>query len=206
MILTVFHCLGTCLNSSDVNYNHSRWSPAASYSSLQTRKLISSLPSALSGLLLKIALSTSCFVRHGHLRGRAWWMVRRALLFDASGIGGVGKKASIRAFAFSSSDWYLSLSTDSSKSSYNQRYRTSKQLDSTFCTLSLKTRSKRFYRSSSLSFVCTICLYLLKYAYNLSLRPARPTPYLYVLKFSPTLSSRAALSVVPARHASTLQP
>jgi hypothetical protein len=35
-------------------------------------------------------------------------------LLGTSGIGGVGKKASIRAFAFSLSDWYLYLSTDSS--------------------------------------------------------------------------------------------
>jgi hypothetical protein len=37
-------------------------------------------------------------------------------------------------------------------------------------------------------------------ARNLSLRYTRPVPYLYILKFYPTLSSRAALSVVPVLH------
>jgi hypothetical protein len=54
--------------------------------------------------------------------------------------------------------------------------------------------------------MCKICLNLFKHARNLSLLRARPVPCFCVLKFSPTLASRAALSAVPARYASTFQP
>jgi hypothetical protein len=69
---------------------------------------------------------------------------------------------------------------------------TFKRLDSTLCSAPLETHSKRFYWSSSSTFVCRICLYLFKHARNMSLYRARPTPCLYVPKFSPTLASRAA--------------
>jgi hypothetical protein len=80
-----------------------------------------------------------------------------------------------------------------------------KRLDSNLRSSPLETRPKRFYWSSSSTFVCKICLYLFKHAYNLSLFRARPVPCLCVLEFSPTLASRAALSAVPARCASTFQ-
>ena len=94
----------------------------------------------------------------------------------------------------------------SNSSEYNQTTRLFKRLDSTLCSSPLETRSKRLYWSSSSTFVCKICLPLFKRARNLSLFRARPVQGLYVLEFSPTLASRAALSAVPARHASTVQP
>ena len=81
-----------------------------------------------------------------------------------------------------------------------------KRLDSTSCSPPLETRSERFYQFSSFTFVCKVCLYLFKDARNLSLYRARLVLYLDVLKFSPTLASRAALSVVPAHDAPTFQP
>jgi hypothetical protein len=102
-MLAVFHWRGVCYSSSEVLYSHKTWSQTTGYNSLYTRKLISSRPSALSGLLLKIALSTLFFVRSGYL------MLRPALLLTArsgsrpSGSGGVGKRVSIRTSAFFSS-------------------------------------------------------------------------------------------------------
>ena len=81
-----------------------------------------------------------------------------------------------------------------------------KQLDSTFCSSPLETRSKRFSRSSSSTFVNTMHLYIFKHASNLSIHYSRPVLCLYVLKFSSTLASRTALSVVPALSSSTFQP
>jgi hypothetical protein len=91
--------------------------------------------------------------------------------------------------------WYL-----------HQTTRLFKRFDSTLCSSPLETRSKRLYWSSSSTFVCMICLHLSKHVRNLSLYRVRPVLCLHVLKFSPTLASRAALSAVPARHASTFQP
>ena len=66
----------------------------------------------------------------------------------------------------------------------------------------VETRTKRFHQPSSSSFVCTMCLYLLKHAPYLSLRHSHSVLCLCVLKFSTPLVSYPALSAVPACYAS----
>ena len=63
-----------------------------------------------------MALSISCFVRDGHSRGSVR-VLSSVVLLATSGVGGVGKKTSIKTSAFSLSDWYRFPPTTSSRTS-----------------------------------------------------------------------------------------